>query len=43
MLLGIVALKAGKKISYDGPHMRVTNLPQANDYLRREYRQGWSV
>ena len=43
MLLGIVALKAGKKISYDGPNMRVTNLPQANDYLRREYRQGWSV
>ncbi len=43
MLLGIVALKAGKKIYYDGPNMRVTNLPQANDYLRREYRQGWSV
>jgi predicted dehydrogenase len=43
MLLGVVALKAGKRISYDGPNMRVTNLPQANDYLRREYRQGWSV
>jgi hypothetical protein len=43
MLLGIVALKAGRKISYDGTNMRVTNLPQANDYLRREYRQGWSV
>ena len=43
MLLGIVALKAGRKISYDGANMRVTNLPQANDYLRREYRQGWSV
>src|SRR5215472_6296900 len=43
MLLGVVALKAGKRISYDGPNMRVTDLPQANDYLRREYRQGWSV
>ena len=43
MLLGVVALRAGKKISYDGANMRVTNLPQANDYLRREYRQGWSV
>jgi len=43
MLLGVVALKAGKKIYYDGSNMRVTNLPQANDYLRREYRQGWSV
>jgi predicted dehydrogenase len=43
MLLGIVALRAGGKISYDSANMRVTNLPQANDYLRREYRQGWSV
>jgi hypothetical protein len=43
MLLGIVALKARRKIFYDGENMRVTNLPQANDYLRREYRQGWSV
>jgi predicted dehydrogenase len=43
MLLGIVALRAGKKIYYDGTNMRVTNLPEANDYLRREYRQGWSA
>lgn len=43
MLLGIVALRAGKKIDYDGLNMRVTNISQANDYLRREYRQGWSV
>jgi len=38
-----VALRSGRKIFYDGENMRVTNLPQANDYLRREYRQGWSV
>jgi hypothetical protein len=42
MLLGIVALRAGKKVYYDGANMRVTNVPQANDYLRREYRQGWA-
>jgi len=41
MLLGIVALRAGKKIHYDGANMRVTNVPQANDYLTRQYRQGW--
>jgi len=34
---------AGRKIFYDGANMRVTNLPPANDYLGREYRQGWSV
>src|SRR5438034_832309 len=43
MLLGIVALRAGRKIYYDAPNMRVTNALQANDFLRREYRQGWSI
>jgi len=43
MLLGIVALRAGRKIDYDGANMRVTNVAQANDYLRRDYRQGWSL
>jgi predicted dehydrogenase len=42
MLLGVVALRTGKKISYDAATMRITNVPEANDYLRREYRQGWS-
>jgi predicted dehydrogenase len=42
MLLGIVALRAGRKIYYDGANMRITNVLAANDYLRREYRQGWS-
>lgn len=43
MLLGVVALRAGMKISYDGANMRVTNSAAANDFLRREYRQGWSL
>jgi Oxidoreductase family, NAD-binding Rossmann fold/Oxidoreductase family, C-terminal alpha/beta domain len=41
MLLGVVALRAGKKIEYDGANMRITNVAAANDYLRREPRQGW--
>jgi len=43
MLLGIVALRAGqsKKILYDGAKMQVTNVPEANRWLTREYRQGW--
>jgi hypothetical protein len=43
MLLGIVALRVGRKIYYDAPNMRITNVLRANDYLRREYRQGWST
>ena len=41
MLLGIVALRAGRKIEYDAANMRVVNVPDANQYLAREPRAGW--
>jgi hypothetical protein len=41
MLLGLVAYRVGKKISYDGAAGRVTNNPQADALLRRTYRSGW--
>ena len=41
MLLGVVALRAGKKIAYDGSAMRVTNVADANQFLSRQYRAGW--
>jgi hypothetical protein len=43
MLLGIVALRAGqsRKILYDGAKMQVTNAPDVNHWLAREYKQGW--
>ena len=41
MLLGVVSLRAGKKLLYDGENMRVTNDPAANDFLRRDARPGW--
>jgi hypothetical protein len=37
------ALRPEKKIYYDGPNMGVTNVLQANDFLRRDYRQGRSI
>ena len=42
-LLGNVALRAGKKLTWDGPNMKVTNDEGANKFLHREYRQGWSL
>ncbi len=42
MLLGVVALRAGKKIEYDGRNMRVTNNAAANEFLQREPKPGWS-
>jgi predicted dehydrogenase len=41
MLLGVVSLRSGKKLEYDAANMRITNVPQANDYLKREYRKDW--
>ena len=43
MLLGVVALRAGTKLHYDGEQMRITNVPGANDLLTREYRKGWAL
>ena len=43
VLLGVVAIRAGKKIEWDGPNLKVTNIPEANNYVRREYRKGWSL
>jgi hypothetical protein len=45
MLLGLVALRTGqgRKILYNGEQMLVTNIRDANQYLKREYRPGWEV
>lgn len=43
MLLGLVAHQAGKKLEYDPVSGRVTNMPAANDYLKRKYRSGWTL
>lgn len=43
MLLGVVALNAGKKIQYDGATMKIANAPEAEQFLRREYRSGWAL
>ncbi len=43
VLLGNVAARAGQKLEWDGAAMKVTNLPEANQWLRRQYREGWSL
>jgi predicted dehydrogenase len=43
MLLGIAALRANTKLHYDGANMRITNNAGANQFLTREYRQGYSL
>jgi len=43
VLLGNVAIKAGKKLMWDGPGFKITNDSDANKLLRREYRTGWKL
>jgi hypothetical protein len=43
MLLGLVAFRAGKKLEYDSEAGRITNVPEANAYLSKEYREGWTL
>jgi predicted dehydrogenase len=42
MLLGLVAYRAGKKIKYDGA-TGVTDSAEANEFLKRTYREGWTL
>ncbi len=41
VLLGNIALRTGKHLLWDGN--QITNVPEANQFLKREYRAGWSV
>jgi len=43
ILLGAVALRAGQKVVYDPKKVKITNLEEANQYLTREYREGWEI
>jgi predicted dehydrogenase len=50
VLLGNVALRVElrekltrMKLLWDGPNMKITNLPEANQFLQREYRKGWTL
>jgi predicted dehydrogenase len=41
VLLGNVAFRVGQKIFYDAQQGRVTNVPEAERYVRPPYRKGW--
>jgi predicted dehydrogenase len=45
ILLGNVAMRAGqgKRLEWDGPNLRVTNWPEAERYIKGEYRKGWEL
>ena len=44
ILLGDIALRVGQKLEWDGPGMKATNAPEADQYLNgKPYRAGWEL
>lgn len=43
VLLGNVAYRTGRKLEWDAVAMKATNAPEADAFLRRPYRDGWSL
>lgn len=41
--MGNVALRAGKLLDFDWKNLQVTNVPEANQYIKPEYREGRTI
>ena len=42
--LGAVSLRlGGRRLLFDAANAKVTNIPEANKFLTREYRKGWEL
>ena len=42
-LLGNIAKRVDTRIEWDAANMKIANLPEANRYVRTEYRKGWAL
>ena len=42
-LLGNIALRVGRTLEWDAGAERISNCPEANQYLSREYRSPWKL
>ena len=44
VVLGNAAMRVpGRKLEWDAENLKVTNVPEANQYVKREYRAGWTL
>jgi hypothetical protein len=41
--LGNVAYRVGRKLEWDAAAMQATNCPEADRFIRRDYREGWRL
>jgi hypothetical protein len=43
VLLGTVAYRSGRRIEWDAAKLQVTNAPEAQALVHKEYRKGWTL
>jgi hypothetical protein len=43
VLMGNLAVRLGQRFEWDAAAMKAKNCPEADQYVRREYRKGWEV
>lgn len=42
-LLGLVAMRSGKRITWDAKAMKSPNCPEADKFIKENYRPGWEI
>jgi predicted dehydrogenase len=42
-LLGNVAFRVGEELEWDAKRLKARNCPEADAFIRREYREGWTI
>jgi len=43
LLLGMVACRAQKKLEWDPVNLKAANCPEADKFIRKQYRKGWEL
>lgn len=43
VLLGVVSYKSGRRLEWDAENLKVTNAPEAQQLVHKEYRKGWTL
>jgi predicted dehydrogenase len=43
VLLGTVSYRSGKRVEWDAANLKVTNSPEAQQFVHKEYRKGWTL
>ena len=43
VLLGNLAIRSGRQLDWDAENLRVTNFDPANQYVTKQYRNGWDL